>query len=93
MKWLISSASCISSGYTLATWCTTTPTVRPSRGIGVAHSRYLADHPADAAVLEVTLGGLAVAAYGIRGGVRLGLIVSLVVAGVTLAVEAKEIQT
>jgi MFS family permease len=36
-----------------------------------------------------TLGGLAVAAYGLRSGVRLGLIVSIVLAAVTLAVVAR----
>ena len=36
-----------------------------------------------------TLGGLAIAAYGVRGGVRLGLVVTLALAAVTLAVVAR----
>ncbi len=36
-----------------------------------------------------TLGGLAVAAYGLRAGMRLGLVVSIVLAAVTLAVVAR----
>src|SRR5215217_1535120 len=36
-----------------------------------------------------TLGGLAIAAYGIRAGVRLGLVISVVLATVTLAVAAR----
>jgi MFS family permease len=36
-----------------------------------------------------TLGGLAIAAYGVRSGVRLGLVVSMVLALVTLAVAAR----
>jgi len=40
-------------------------------------------------VIAPTLGGLAVAAYGIRDGVRLGLIVSLVMAALTIAVAAR----
>lgn len=36
-----------------------------------------------------TLGGLAIAAYGVRSGVRLGLVVSVVLALVTLAVAAR----
>jgi MFS family permease len=36
-----------------------------------------------------TLGGLAVAAYGLRAGIRLGLVVSIVLAVVTLAVVAR----
>jgi len=40
-------------------------------------------------VIAPTLGGLAVAAYGIRDGVRLGLIVSIAMAGVTIAVASR----
>src|SRR4051812_24070658 len=40
-------------------------------------------------VIAPTLGGIAVAAYGIRGGVRLGLGVSVVMAMVTLAVASR----
>jgi len=36
-----------------------------------------------------TLGGLAIAAYGVRGGVRLGLVTTLALAAVTLAVVAR----
>ncbi len=36
-----------------------------------------------------TLGGLAIAAYGVRSGVRLGLVISIVLATVTLAVAAR----
>ncbi len=36
-----------------------------------------------------TLGGLAIAAYGVRGGVRIGLIISVVLAAATLAVAAR----
>ncbi|HKG92897.1 MAG TPA: MFS transporter, partial [Gemmatimonadaceae bacterium] len=36
-----------------------------------------------------TLGGLAIAAYGIRAGVRLGLVISIALAAVTLAVAAR----
>jgi MFS family permease len=36
-----------------------------------------------------TLGGLAVATYGLRAGIRLGLVVSIVLAAVTLAVVAR----
>jgi MFS family permease len=40
-------------------------------------------------VVAPTLGGLAIAAYGVRGGVRLGLIVTFALATVTLAVVAR----
>jgi MFS family permease len=40
-------------------------------------------------VVAPTLGGLAIAAYGVRGGVRLGLIVTFALAAVTLAVVAR----
>ena len=36
-----------------------------------------------------TLGGLAIAAYGVRGGVQLGLAATILLAGVTLAVAAR----
>jgi MFS family permease len=39
--------------------------------------------------LAPTLGGLAVAAYGLRAGMRLGLVVSIALAAVTLAVVAR----
>lgn len=40
-------------------------------------------------VIAPTLGGLAIAAYGIRGGVRLGLILSIAMAAVTIAVASR----
>lgn len=40
-------------------------------------------------VIAPTIGGLAVAAYGIRGGVRLGLAISVLMAGVTIAVASR----
>jgi MFS family permease len=40
-------------------------------------------------VVAPTLGGLAIAAYGVRNGVRLGLIVTFALAAVTLAVVAR----
>jgi MFS family permease len=40
-------------------------------------------------VIAPTLGGVAVAAYGIRDGVRLGLLVSIVMAGITIAVASR----
>lgn len=36
-----------------------------------------------------TLGGIAIATYGVRGGVRVGLVVSVLLAGLTLAVAAR----